>query len=92
VACSKAHKAVTSACKSLISNISKSGGPRSICKLGCCISWSANATFQVRDLWSAADYCVSYCVDSKVSCEVWGVQLQGTAVDQCLSNRADGCT
>jgi hypothetical protein len=95
-ACDKAHQAVTSACRTLISSIQfnatwKSGGPRSICKSGCCISWSANATFQIQNLTNAANYCVSTCANSKVSCEVWGVNLQGTVVDQCLSNRADGC-
>lgn len=95
-ACDKAHQAVTSACRTLISSIQfnatwKSGGPRSICKSGCCISWSANATFQIQNLTNAANYCISTCANGKVSCEVWGVNLQGTVVDQCLSNRADGC-
>ncbi|KAI9741575.1 MAG: hypothetical protein M1818_004381 [Claussenomyces sp. TS43310] len=95
--CSNAHKAATSACKSLIQSISgsvtmKSGGPRSICAKGCCISWSANATFQYQNLTNAANYCISGCATSKVSCEVKGVSLQGTILDQCLSNRATGCT
>lgn len=94
--CSNAHKAVKSACRSLISQISgsvtiKSGGPRSICYRGCCISWSANATFQYQNLTEAANYCVNACGTSTVSCEVYGVSLQGRIVDQCLSNRADGC-
>ena len=96
-ACDNAHQALTSACKALIQNVSinatwKSGGPRSICQLGCCISWSANTTFQIQNLTNAANYCVSLCGNSKISCEVWGVSLQGTLVDQCLSNRANGCT
>jgi len=94
--CDGAHQAFTSACRGLISSISlnaswKSGGPRSICKDGCCISWSANATFQLQNLTNAANYCIQACASSKVSCEVYGVKLQGTVVDQCLSNRADGC-
>ncbi|KZZ93926.1 hypothetical protein AAP_02019 [Ascosphaera apis ARSEF 7405] len=94
--CSNAHKAAKSACQSLLSNVRfnatvKSGGPRNICKFGCCISWSANATFQIQNLTSAANYCINACGSSTVSCEVFGVELQGTIVDQCLSNRADGC-
>ena len=96
-ACSSAHKAAKSACYALINNVSgnatwKSGGPRSICRSGCCISWSANATFQIENLTNAANYCVQACSGVTVSCEVRGVSLQGTLVDQCLSNRADGCT
>lgn len=96
-ACSSAHKATKAACRSLLENVRgnatwKSGGPRSICKSGCCISWSANATFQVQNLTNAANYCLNACGTSMVSCEVWGVKLQGTLVDQCLSNRANGCT
>lgn len=95
-ACSSAHKATKAACRTLLENVKgnvtwKSGGPRSICKSGCCISWSANATFQVQNLTNAANYCLNACGTSSVSCEVWGVKLQGTLVDQCLSNRADGC-
>lgn len=96
VKCDNAHQALKSACRSLISNISfnaswKSGGPRSICKYGCCVSWSANATFQIQNLTNAANYCVNTCSTTKLSCEVYGVNLQGTIVDQCISNRADGC-
>lgn len=29
--------------------------------------------------------------DCCVSCEVWGVKLQGNTVNQCLSNREFGC-
>lgn len=94
--CSNAHQAAKSACRALISKLSgnfivKSGGPRSICYQGCCVSWSANATFQYQNLTNAANYCVNACGSATVSCEVYGVSLQGTIVDQCLSNRADGC-
>lgn len=94
--CSSAHKAAKSACRALISKLSgnitvKTGGPRSICYQGCCVSWSANATFQYQNLTNAANYCVNACGAATVSCEVYGVSLQGTIVDQCLSNRADGC-
>ncbi|MCJ1262350.1 hypothetical protein MMC22_002220 [Lobaria immixta] len=94
--CSNAHKAAKSACRALISKLSgnvtlKTGGPRSICYQGCCVSWSANATFQYQNLTNAANYCVNACGSATVSCEVYGVSLQGTLVDQCLSNRADGC-
>jgi hypothetical protein len=95
--CDSAHKAVASVCRSLVDSIHfnvsvKSGGPRNICKGGCCISWSANATFQVENLYPAANYCLSYCHTANISCEVYGVELKGTVVDQCLSNRANGCT
>ncbi|KAK2606226.1 hypothetical protein QQS21_003397 [Conoideocrella luteorostrata] len=94
--CSRAHQAAKNACRSLASSIRfnatiKRGGPRSICKYGCCISWSANATFQLENLYPAANYCISACGSGSVSCEVYGVSLQGTIVDQCLSNRATGC-
>ncbi|KAG5953833.1 hypothetical protein E4U53_001906 [Claviceps sorghi] len=94
--CSRAHQAAKSACRALIDNIQvnatiKTGGPRSICRGGCCISWSANATFETRNLSNAANYCVSACTTANVSCEVYGVSLQGTLVNQCLSNRATGC-
>ncbi|KAG5946571.1 hypothetical protein E4U59_003617 [Claviceps monticola] len=95
--CSGAHPAVKSACRSLVESIHfntsvKTGGPRSICQSGCCISWSANATFQIQNLYHTANYCVSNCGTATVSCEVYGVSLQDTIVDQCLSNRATGCT
>jgi hypothetical protein len=95
--CSSAHKAAASACSALIQSIGgsvtiKTGGPRNICAYGCCISWSANATFQYQNLTNAANYCMSTCATANVSCEVRGVSLQGTVVDQCLSNRPDGCT
>ncbi|RKK82197.1 hypothetical protein BFJ71_g15343 [Fusarium oxysporum] len=95
--CDSAHRAVASVCRSLVDNIHfnvsvKSGGPRNICQGGCCISWSANATFQIENLYPAANYCLSYCHTANISCEIWGVELKGTMVDQCLSNRANGCS
>ncbi|KAF4460464.1 hypothetical protein FALBO_12755 [Fusarium albosuccineum] len=95
--CDNAHQAVAWVCRSLVDSIRfdgtvKSGGPRNICRGGCCISWSANATFKVENLFNAADYCLSYCHTANISCEVYGVELTGTILDQCLSNRADGCT
>lgn len=94
--CSGAHQAAKSACRNLADQIRfnasiKTGGPRSICRGGCCISWSANATFRLQDLYPAANYCISACGSAGVSCEVFGVELQGTYLEQCLSNRADGC-
>ncbi|MCJ1425833.1 hypothetical protein MMC29_003733 [Sticta canariensis] len=94
--CSNAHKAAKSACRALISKLSgnitlKIGGPRSICYKACCVSWSANATFEYQNLTNAANYCVNACGSSTVSCKVFGVSLQGTIVNQCLSNRANGC-
>ncbi|KAF7555894.1 hypothetical protein G7Z17_g1821 [Cylindrodendrum hubeiense] len=95
--CDNAHKAVASVCRTLVDSIHfnvsvKSGGPRNICRGGCCISWSANATFKLENLYNASDYCLSYCHTANISCEVYGVELQGTVLDQCLSNRANGCT
>lgn len=94
--CSNAHRATKKACRALLSKLAgnvtvKSGGPRSICYQGCCVSWSANATFEYRNLTNAANFCVNACGAATVSCEVYGVSLQGTIVDQCLSNRAKGC-
>lgn len=95
--CSNAHKAATSACRNLAESIHfngsvQTGGPRSICIGGCCVSWSANATFQVENLYFAADNCIRVCGSATVSCQARGVSLQGTIVDECISNRADGCT
>lgn len=95
--CDSAHKASKAACRSLLSGLSgsaswKSGGPRSICKKGCCVSWSANATFQLENLTSAANYCMSACASASISCKVDGVSLQGTIVNECLSNRATHCS
>lgn len=95
--CGYAHEGAKSACRSLIAAVSidatlKTGGPRNVCYQGCCISWSANATFEIRNLTNAADYCVNACGSVNVSCEVFGVELNGTIVDQCLSNRANGCS
>lgn len=94
--CSSAHKAFKNSCLHLIANLRgnmkvKTGRPRSICYQGCCVSWSANATFEYRNLTNAANFCVNACGAATVSCEVYGVSLQGTIVDQCLSNRATGC-
>ncbi|KAG5986617.1 hypothetical protein E4U54_005343 [Claviceps lovelessii] len=94
--CGSNHLATKSSCRALIELIQfnatwTSGGPRNICRNGCCISWSANATFMVENLYNAANYCVRACGSAKVSCEVFGVELQGTIVNQCLSNRANGC-
>ncbi|KAI3198422.1 hypothetical protein CBS147311_6448 [Penicillium roqueforti] len=80
-ACSTAHRAVTSACRSLLGNINgnatwKSGGPRNICQYGCCISWSANATFQLQNLSSAGNYCVNACASSTVSCDMYATSYQ----------------
>ncbi|KAI9707757.1 MAG: hypothetical protein M1836_000719 [Candelina mexicana] len=75
--CSKAHQAAKSACRALISKLSgnvtlKTGGPRAVCYAGCCVSWSANATFQYQNLTNAANYCVNACGSVNVSCEVKG--------------------
>ncbi|KAK6200307.1 uncharacterized protein RJT21DRAFT_71848, partial [Scheffersomyces amazonensis] len=94
--CSSAHQAAKTVCRSLLAAVRidlswKSDGPRNIQYGSCFISWSANATFQIDDLYNAADYCIESCGSASVSCEVRGVTLNGYSVDQCLSNRADGC-
>ncbi|KAF5861260.1 hypothetical protein ETB97_000452 [Aspergillus alliaceus] len=98
IVCSAAHVAVGAACIALLGRIRidgswKSGGPRNICYEGCCISWSANATFQIENLYNDAQRCYSVCVNASggVSCEAYNVSLQGTIVNQCLSNRPNGC-
>ncbi|KAJ5491647.1 hypothetical protein N7539_003214 [Penicillium diatomitis] len=98
IVCSAAHVAVGAACIALLGRIRldgswKSGGPRDICYEGCCISWSANATFQIENLYNDAQRCYSICVNASggVSCEAYNVSLQGTIVNQCLSNRPNGC-
>lgn len=94
--CDSANQAAKSACRNLISRLSgnltvKTGGPRNICYQGCCVSWSANATFQYQNLTDAANYCLSTCGSVGISCKVRGVSLQGTILDECISNRATGC-
>ncbi|KAF4239480.1 hypothetical protein CNMCM8980_001668 [Aspergillus fumigatiaffinis] len=98
IVCSAIHVAVASACIALLGRIRidaswKSGGPRNICYSGCCISWSANATFQIENLYNASQSCYSACVNASggVSCEAYSVDLHGTLVNQCLSNRPNGC-
>lgn len=98
IVCSAAHVAVGAACIALLGRIRidgswKSGGPRDICYEACCISWSANATFQIENLYNDAERCYSVCVNASggVSCEAYNVSLQGTIVNQCLSNRPNGC-
>lgn len=99
IVCSAAHVAVGAACIALFGRIQtnaswKSGGPRDICYQGCCISWSANATFQIENLYNDAQRCYNAClnVSGGVSCEAYNVSLQGTIVNQCLSNRPNGCS
>jgi hypothetical protein len=98
IVCSAVHVAAGAACIALLGRIRldgswKSGGPRDICYEGCCISWSANATFQVENLYNDAQRCYSVCLKGSggVSCKAYNVSLQGTIVDQCLSNRPNGC-
>jgi hypothetical protein len=96
--CDNQNMASTTDCLSVIQRVTgvytwKSGGPRSICEDGCCISWSADATFQWDNLNEAANLCMKVCAELfSISCKVLGVNLQGTSVTQCLSNRATGCT
>ncbi|KAE8344150.1 hypothetical protein BDV24DRAFT_149087 [Aspergillus arachidicola] len=84
IVCSAAHVAVGAACIAL---------PRDICYQGCCISWSANATFQIENLYNDAQRCYNVCLNASggVSCEAYNVSLQGTIDNQCLSNRPNGC-
>ena len=100
--CSSAHQAVSSVCVSAINALSganiqiNSGQTRSFCVSSgnnqCCVSWSANATFNSRDLASDAAGCYNVCASANVSCEAYGATLGGKVLDVCLSNRPDGCT
>lgn len=97
ISCSDQFAAARSACDNLRSLVTGnfleiSGGPRDVCLQGCCISWSGDADFQLDNLHEAADACSGYCTENSFSCVVNGVELQGTIVNQCLSNRPDGCT
>lgn len=94
--CDNRHQAGRSACNDLVNILRnnptiKTGGPRDICFQGCCVSWSRDATFQYENLAPAADLCLSYCGGDFVSCKIFGVELQGTILNQCLSNRPTGC-
>lgn len=98
VQCSDRYKATRQWCNVLIGGISratrrKKGGPRHFCFRDCCISWSRNANFQVSALSNAARGCLKECggVGNTVSCKVFGVELEGTRCNQCLSNRSNGC-
>ncbi|RAH63307.1 hypothetical protein BO85DRAFT_444601 [Aspergillus piperis CBS 112811] len=98
IVCSAAHVAAGAACIALLGRVRvdgswKTGGPRNICYKDCCISWSANATFQIENLYNDAQRCYNACltVTGEVSCEAYNGSLQGTLVNQCLSNRPNGC-
>lgn len=94
--CDNKHQAARGSCDGLINALrgnptNKSGGPRDICFQGCCVSWSRDANFQYQDLVNAAALCLSYCGGDYVSCKIFGVELEGTILNQCLSNRPNGC-
>lgn len=96
VECDNMNAAPRAACRDLIngitgSRIRVSGGPRDLCLGGCCISWSRNANFDRDNLVSAANECMNTCRSDPVSCKAFGVELQGTILNQCLSNRPNGC-
>ncbi|RLV90614.1 hypothetical protein JA1_004456 [Spathaspora sp. JA1] len=97
ITCDKRHQANKSDCYSLLHAIDadhswKSGGPRHIQYRGCFVSWSKDATFQVRHLYNAGVSCYNVCATgNKVSCKARGVELNGHMVGQCLSDRAKGC-
>lgn len=94
--CDDKHQAYRPTCNDLIDILRdnptiKGGSPRDICFTGCCISWSKFAAFQYENLVPAADLCLSYCTGNFISCKIFGVELQGTILNQCLSNRPTGC-
>ncbi|KAG6006386.1 hypothetical protein E4U21_007117 [Claviceps maximensis] len=94
--CSFSHRANKRECQALLGNVQldvsiRTGEPRSICNAGCCISWSVNATFKTSDLFNPASYCYNACGFGSVSCKIFGLDLEGTIVNECLSNRPDGC-
>ncbi|KAJ7138826.1 hypothetical protein C8R46DRAFT_1136311 [Mycena filopes] len=95
--------ATASICQQLVNNLNGNGNtignsPRSIC-LGqggnqCCVSWSAPAgNIQEGVLFNAANDVLGACTrGGKVSGLARDVELSGTCVTQCLSNRPNGCT
>lgn len=96
--CSSSHSPTSSDCSRLSSLLYAYGDlnfgstPRSYCGYGCCVSWSANATFSYSYAASELDFCVRACVNSNYSCEIFGDSVNGTLLDFCVSNRGTGCT
>ncbi|KAJ5108871.1 hypothetical protein N7456_005546 [Penicillium angulare] len=97
VVCSGSNQAEKSHCASLIDYVQRSPdrvkwGVRAVCWRNCCISWNQNASFEMGLLYNAARACIDTCTRSDhVSCRATEVSLEGTVVNQCLSNRAEGC-
>lgn len=95
--CDTRNTAQKSECQDLINAVTNSpvvvtGGPRDLCLRGCCISWSRDATFERGNLAPAAIECMNFCKTNTISCKAFGVDLQGTILSQCLSNRPKGCS
>ncbi|KAK3356610.1 hypothetical protein B0T25DRAFT_452449 [Lasiosphaeria hispida] len=59
----------------------------------CCISWSKNTSRRIRqnELVPSARRSLNTCGDSNKSGQEWNVNLGGTCLSQCLSNRPTGC-
>ncbi|KAK4031529.1 hypothetical protein C8A01DRAFT_42029 [Parachaetomium inaequale] len=59
----------------------------------CCISWSARVTgLKVNMLFGAAGPMLGQCArDNLVSARATDVDLNGSCVAQCMSNRPEGC-
>lgn len=94
--CDGKHAANKGECEHLADEVQfmasiRRGGGRNKCNGSCCISWSVNATFRMSELYDGAHRCLEACGEYSVSCRILGVDLGGTLVNQCLSNRANGC-
>ncbi|KAH8897499.1 hypothetical protein GQ53DRAFT_818764 [Thozetella sp. PMI_491] len=103
ITCSEDHRATTSSCNSLIAAIDQSKSsdvpesPRSICIEGsdrCCVSWSrAVSGLKKGFLVNGARKTLSGCTwESKVSGRSKDTLLASTCVNQCLSDRPNGCS
>lgn len=96
--CSSSHQASKGDCGQLIGELKSDGemfyafnGNRSIAWGTCFVSVSGNGSWVSSDLFNAAESCYNFCGTISISCEVYNVNLGGYWMDQCISNRPDGC-
>jgi hypothetical protein len=73
-------------------NAQVQSSPRNYCWGGCCLSWSASASFSFSFAAGQVDTCENACVQRGESCELRDVSAGGKNIDICVSNREDGCT
>ncbi|KXH63215.1 hypothetical protein CSAL01_06368 [Colletotrichum salicis] len=105
--CDKGHQAMAGVCSHLINVLKKDkatdmvrGTPQDYCleieTARCCVSWTAfiDKPTPVAELLPAAEMVYDNCRDnfrSYVSGKVYGVIVGTYCMDQCLSERPDGC-